>query len=152
MTMANKLQFKRGLKSNLPSSADSGMPLWCTDTKELYIGTGSGVQKIGDDNDGTTSIKTLSSSGTIALTDNSVNQINVTGNVTFNLPSITNKTIFHEIFILLKMNTVKTINLGTTYFFNAKTPNLSEAGLYSLIYEYDGTNWVCGAIKKGTAS
>ena len=23
------------------------MPLWCTDTKELYIGTGDGVEKVG---------------------------------------------------------------------------------------------------------
>jgi len=45
--MANKIQFKRGLKNNLPSSADVGMPLWCTDTKELYIGTGNGVSKVG---------------------------------------------------------------------------------------------------------
>lgn len=41
------LQFKRGLKSNLPTSAPSGMPLWCTDTKELYIGTETGVEKVG---------------------------------------------------------------------------------------------------------
>ncbi len=45
--MANKIQFKRGLKTNLPSSADVGMPLWCTDTQELYIGTGTGVSKVG---------------------------------------------------------------------------------------------------------
>lgn len=43
------LQFKRGLKSNLPASAPSGMPLWCTDTKELYIGTETGVEKVGND-------------------------------------------------------------------------------------------------------
>jgi len=45
--MANKIQFKRGLKTNLPSSADAGMPLWCTDTQEFYIGTGNGVVKVG---------------------------------------------------------------------------------------------------------
>ena len=41
--MANKIQFKRGLKTNLPSSADVGMPLWCNDT----IGTGDGVALVG---------------------------------------------------------------------------------------------------------
>lgn len=41
------LQFKRGLKANLPSSAAVGTPLWCTDTNELYIGTGSSVEKVG---------------------------------------------------------------------------------------------------------
>ena len=50
--MANKIQFKRGLKTNLPSSADVGMPLWCTDTKELYIGTGNGVSKVGGESSG----------------------------------------------------------------------------------------------------
>lgn len=45
--MANKLQFRRGLKASLPSLAEVGMPLWCTDTQELYIGTGNGVVKIG---------------------------------------------------------------------------------------------------------
>jgi len=45
--MANKIQFKRGLKTNLPSKADAGMPLWCTDTQELYIGTGNGVALVG---------------------------------------------------------------------------------------------------------
>ena len=45
--MSNKIQFKRGLKQNLPSSADVGMPLWCTDTQELYIGTGNSVSKVG---------------------------------------------------------------------------------------------------------
>jgi len=44
--MSGNLQFKRGLKNNLPTSAPSGMPLWCTDTKELYIGTGDSVSKI----------------------------------------------------------------------------------------------------------
>ena len=44
----NNSKFKRGLKQNLPVTAQVGMPLWCTDTHELYIGTGSGVAKIGD--------------------------------------------------------------------------------------------------------
>ena len=41
------LQFKRGVKAKLPTSAPNGMPLWCTDTKELYIGTETGVEKVG---------------------------------------------------------------------------------------------------------
>ena len=61
--MANKLQFKRGLKSKLPSSADEGMPLWCTDTKELYIGTGTGVAKVGgSENDSSSNVDTYSKS------------------------------------------------------------------------------------------
>ena len=61
--MANKLQFKRGLKSNLPSSADVGMPLWCTDTQELYIGTGTGVAKVGGlENNESSNVDTYSKS------------------------------------------------------------------------------------------
>ena len=60
--MANKIQFKRGLKTNLPSSADVGMPLWCTDTKELYIGTGNGVSKVGGTADNQTLVDTYTKS------------------------------------------------------------------------------------------
>lgn len=52
--MTNKIQFKRGLKSNLPITADEGMPLWCTDTKELYIGTGTSVEKVGSNSNSDT--------------------------------------------------------------------------------------------------
>ena len=47
--MSKNIRFKRGNKSNLPSSAPSGMPLWCQDTEELYIGTGNGRSKVGGD-------------------------------------------------------------------------------------------------------
>lgn len=44
------LQLRRGLKANLPAEAAAGEPLIATDTKELYIGagTGSSVYKISD--------------------------------------------------------------------------------------------------------
>lgn len=45
--MTVNIQFKRGNKSDLPESADSGTPLWCEDTQELYIGTGDGVAAVG---------------------------------------------------------------------------------------------------------
>ena len=41
------IRFKRGNKADLPKSATSGTPLWCEDTKELYIGDGNGVSKVG---------------------------------------------------------------------------------------------------------
>ena len=41
------IRFKRGNKADLPKSATSGTPLWCEDTKELFVGTGNGVSKIG---------------------------------------------------------------------------------------------------------
>lgn len=40
-TMANKIKFKRGLKSKLPT-LEAGEPAFLTDTRELLIGTGSG--------------------------------------------------------------------------------------------------------------
>ena len=44
--MPTNIRIRRGKKANLPSSAPSGMPLWCEDTQELYIGTGNGVKII----------------------------------------------------------------------------------------------------------
>ena len=44
--MGTHIRIKRGKKNDLPKSAPSGMPLWCEDTKELYIGTGNGTQII----------------------------------------------------------------------------------------------------------
>ena len=94
----------------------------------------------------------LATSGTIALTDNSVNTITPTGNVTFTLPTVTDNTKFHQILVQINMTTAVTLNVGTTIFFNKTAPDFSEAGLYNLIYEYDGTNWVCGLLSKGAAS
>lgn len=44
--MANKIQLKRGLKSKLPTLS-AGEPAYTTDTRELYIGTGSGNVSMG---------------------------------------------------------------------------------------------------------
>ena len=41
--MATSIRVRRGNKANLPASAPSGMLLWCEDTKELYMGTGTSV-------------------------------------------------------------------------------------------------------------
>lgn len=44
--MANKIQLRRGLKSKLPTLS-SGEPAYTTDTRELYVGTGSGNVNMG---------------------------------------------------------------------------------------------------------
>ena len=44
----SSIRFKRGNKADLPKSASSGTPLWCEDTKELYVGNGDDVVKIGE--------------------------------------------------------------------------------------------------------
>ena len=45
--MANKIQFKRGTKANLPALS-VGEPGFCTDTKELFIGASDGNVQIVD--------------------------------------------------------------------------------------------------------
>jgi hypothetical protein len=42
------MQQKRGLKASLPTSAPAGQLLIATDTKELFFGTGTGIEQIGD--------------------------------------------------------------------------------------------------------
>ncbi len=44
---STNIRLRRGNKADLPNSALSGTPLWCEDTKELYIGTDNGVSKVG---------------------------------------------------------------------------------------------------------
>lgn len=46
--MSQALQIRRGLKAALPTSAALGEPLIATDTREMFIGTGTSVYKIGD--------------------------------------------------------------------------------------------------------
>ena len=97
-------------------------------------------------------INTLASSGTIALTCNSANAIAPTGAVTFTLPTVEDNTKFTQILVQVNLIALYSIDTGTTYFFNGKTPDLSAIGIYDLIYEYDKQNavWVCGAMKKDT--
>lgn len=98
-------------------------------------------------------VNTLSSSGTVALTDNTINKISVTGNVTFSLPSV-NNTEFHQILVQMYMPSVYTISLGTNYFFNAASPDLSKTGHYNIVFEYDCTesHWYAGVIFKEAVS
>jgi hypothetical protein len=42
------LQLRRGLRANLPAIAAVGEPLIATDTRELFVGTGTSTYKIGD--------------------------------------------------------------------------------------------------------
>lgn len=92
----------------------------------------------------------LASSGTINLITNTVNCITPTGAVTFVLPSVNASINFNQILVQVNLTTVKSINVGTTHFFNGKTPNLSTVGKYNLMFEYDKNNdfWVCGWMRK----
>ena len=96
-------------------------------------------------------INTLATSGTVALSDNSINSITPSGAVTFSLPSVTDNTVFHQILVQVNLSTVYTLTLGTSYYFNKEAPDMSNTGAYNLIYEYDKANqyWVVGCISKG---
>ena len=96
-------------------------------------------------------ITVLETSGTIALSDNSINSITPTGNVTFTLPTITDNTVFHQILVQMNLSTVYTIDVGATNYFNYSILAFDEVGQYNIIYEYDSTanHWVVGAIGKG---
>lgn len=129
-----------------------------TDTNDLTNGAGfitnsdlSGYQLIAP------SITSLSTSGSITLTDNTYYKINATGNITFTLPTVTDTTILHRIEIELTMSTVRTIDLGlgpTPKYFNATAPDLSTAGTYNLLYQYSPSEsaWYCGGAIIGVAS
>ena len=93
----------------------------------------------------------LATSGTVSLTSNMVHTITPSATVTFSLPSISDNTKFYQILVQINMTTARTLNLGTTYFFNKITPSISSAGVYNLYYEYDKAKgwWVCGVMPKG---
>ena len=83
-------------------------------------------------------------------------------NLNFVLPPAVDvdRTILNKIFIQLNLtsgvpagSTMSDV-LGTSYFFECLTPDLSGAGMYNIIYEFDNNLgvWVCGVTVKGTAS
>ena len=93
-----------------------------------------------------------SSAGTKNLETNSVYSLSApTGTITFSLPTPADNTEFNQILVQLNMTTVRTINVGTSYFFNKTAPDLSSVGVYDLVWEYDKANgyWVCGLLSKG---
>ena len=95
-------------------------------------------------------------SGTVALTDNSNYVINIAGNITFTLPTVTDATVLHRIEIELNMPTVYTIDLGlgnSPLYYNKTTPDLSAAGTYNLLFQYSPTEsaWYCGGAVIGAA-
>ena len=99
-------------------------------------------------------VNVLSTSGTIALSDNSINSITPSAAVTFTLPTVSDNTKFHQILVQVKLSTVYALTLGTSYFFNLTAPDMSATGVYNLIYEYDKANsyWVVGCIAKGAGA
>lgn len=122
------------------------------ETYTVMVSAGGNVAGSGSQEDtSSTYIVLPNTSGTVALDDNSIYGIAPTGNITFTLPTVTDMTKFHQIMIQVKLASVQTINLGTTYYFNRVKPDLSSAGLYNIMYEYDNMDgrWVVGSVSKG---
>lgn len=97
------------------------------------------------------SVNTLNGSGTVTLETNTINRIEITGDISITLPTPTTG-IFNQILIQVSMPTAYSVNLGTTYTFNGVLPLLSNTGNYNLIYEHDGSNWYVGIIERGLVS
>lgn len=92
----------------------------------------------------------LASSGTINLTTNSINYITPTAAVTFVLPDVSGSDKLNQMLVQVNLSTVYSIDVGTSYYFNGKSPEMSANGLYNLIYEYDknANVWVVGWMRK----
>lgn len=95
-----------------------------------------------------TPVKTISGTN-ITLDDNTVHKLTLSGSTTFYLPSNLDGSKFHQMLVLCYMSTTYSISsLGTTHYFNNEAPDLDGKGTFTLIYEYDGSNWVVGALTK----
>jgi len=92
-------------------------------------------------------------SNTPTLEAGKVYSMTPTGNVTITLAEPDDTTILNQIILQLNLTSIRTINVGTTYYINKKAPNLSATGSYNLIWEWDKANskWVCGLLTKGEA-
>lgn len=98
-------------------------------------------------------------SSTIQLTDNALNQIDLTGSATLATPVVSNPNYLHQILVQLKKsNADYNVTLGASvYFGGSSAPDMSSAGYYNIYYEFDkniGVSgaWVVGVIRKQTAS
>ena len=90
-------------------------------------------------------------SGSFELSDGAGYAITLSGDVTFNLPAVTDLSKYHKIFIQLKKEN-QVVSLSTNKYFNNTSPNLNAAGMYNLTYEYDNNAnvWVVEVVYKGT--
>lgn len=108
----------------------------------------------GNDKLAVSTVFDLLGSGQKYLYNNKTYKIQSTGNLVFRPSGLLSGKTNTIMVYLKKTDAAHTVDLGTTYYFNCEAPDLSEAGDYNVIYEYDPNNshWVVGAVKKGAAS
>lgn len=87
---------------------------------------------------------------TLTLTADKKYKVTITNDTTFVLPTITDGK-FHQILVFTTVTGNPTINWGTTKFFNKQIPNVADRTC-NVFFEYDGTDWVMGAIAKGAVT
>ena len=149
-TKANVSQLDdKADKSELPAIAtNNNVGLVKPDGTTITITSEGVISSSGDTN---IPITSLTYAETINLEIDKVYKLVATGNVAFVLPTVENPTTLPQILIQFKMATPVTINLGTTNFFKKVAPDMSMAGMYNIIYEYDVNNnvWIVDAIVKG---
>lgn len=127
------------------------------ETGNGYIGYANALEPVNINNDywgkDMKFVQIANTSGTINLSLNTAHNVYISGPTTFSMPvrQIDQRDKTNQMFVQIHMDGVYSINLGTTHFFNNKTPNLSSAGSYNLYYEWDQLRsvWVCGSMQKG---
>jgi hypothetical protein len=70
--LSQKIQIKRGIRENLTFSLSVGEMAFCTDTKELFIGTSSGNHLIGGINGGGSIISDSTNNGYLVIDGNEI--------------------------------------------------------------------------------
>lgn len=87
-------------------------------------------------------------SGTIALNSGGIYTGEVTGPTVFQLPAVTDTSVYNQIIVQLVIANGATVDFGTTYYLGEAPSN--TAGAYSVIYEYDviAQKWAVGSLSK----
>ena len=94
----------------------------------------------------------VQSGGVWTLQANAINKVLLTASATFSLPTSASLdlTILNQIVVQLKMVDPQQITLGTTNYLSGVAPDLSQAGVYNIYYEWDNNDnaWYVGAVLK----
>lgn len=94
--------------------------------------------------------------GVWSLEANKVNKVVLSSSATMSLPqsAALDLTILNQIIVQLKMVDPQQVNLGTSNYLSGVAPDLSQAGVYNIYYEWDNNDnaWYVGAVLKKVIS